>query len=151
MQPVGMLLDAMIEIDQRQLRVLIHCSMDEEQGIFLLPIRIEETRTKDIIAAGELKIAIVNPLGITFIVLFTVGTFGLCMVSAISTPVYELFTESYEASKAMLHEASLGARVHDVYDRVKARREKIVESAKKSFLPCAIMAGGEITMKLLGA
>jgi hypothetical protein len=151
MQPAGQLLDAVIEIDQRQLRVHIHCNIDEEQGIFLLPIRIiEEAGGNGIIASGELKISIVNPITIVSVVLYTVGVFGYCMIQHIAVPIYELFVQSYAETRQPDANPTMVARVRHLYERVKENINTVIEPTKKAIAPCARQAPGDVIMTLLG-
>jgi hypothetical protein len=155
-----MLLDAMIEIDRRQLQVKMECNVDEELGIFLLPIKIIEAdgsaakaamargEAPPIIASGELKISIVNPIIITSVVLYATG-FGFCMIQHMAVPIYELFVRSYEEARLDAN-PTMAARVRNLYERVKGNIKNVVEPTERAIKPCAGFAASEVAMKLLG-
>jgi hypothetical protein len=151
MQPAGMLLEALIDIDRRHLRVRIDCSVDEEQRMLLLPIRItEESGGNSIIASGELKISIVNPITITAVVLYTAGWFGFCLIQHMAVPIYELFVQSYEEARAKEANPTIGASVRNLLQRVGENINHVVEPTKRAIAPCARQAVGDVAMTILG-
>ncbi|MGA8499265.1 MAG: hypothetical protein WB764_27550 [Xanthobacteraceae bacterium] len=151
MQQVDPLLQANIQIDQRNLRLEIGCNIDEELGIFLLPITITGDGVgNNIVATGELKIAVVNPLALSAVILYAAGTFSICMISKLIDPVTKLFENSYEESKAVEPNRPLRGRIRDLYERVRKNLPTLLEPAEAALRPCAEQAGYKVVKLILG-